>query len=80
MGEGLGVGLGVGVGVGVGEGEGVGVGVAELVGDGEGVDARLKTLPARYDKVQTVAVSPRNKIRKKRYLKMTLIYMKSLTE
>ena len=63
-----GVGEGLGVGVGVGEVEGVGVGVG-VVGVGEGTEARLKTLPARYEAPQMVPASIEKRMVKRKYLK-----------
>ena len=66
VGEGLGVGDGVGLGV--GDGEGVGGGVGASVGVGEGAEARLKTLPARYEAPQIIPASIEKRTTERKYL------------
>src|SRR3990170_3472688 len=64
---------GGGGGGGVGEGEGVGVGVGGAVGVGEGTEARPKTLPARYEAPQTIAVSMVKETAQRKYLRKDFI-------
>ena len=71
VGEGLGVGDGVGLGV--GDGEGVGGGVGASVGVGEGEEARLKTLPARYEAPQIIPASIEKRTVKRKYLTLRQI-------